>query len=631
MHRINSLVKICFIGCCLFVAVGLRAQKNKDNNNNQPKSQEYGELKLTRDSFIDDHPSYFSAFDIQNLKPIKSIEDSIIIFYDPAKPQHSEQIHLGNTGSAVYDPETSPREQLGLRLGNTGFDLYKTTIESFQFLNIKAGYTELNFSQTNQSNTRFNTLFSRNFSDERVNFVFRYHRISQEGIYLRQTNRNTFISSGLHTKSKNNRRTTSLMFSSNLITQADNGGITSDTLLREPASRFRRNVPIVYNDHVTKDHDIHYALFNTYHLKPPKDSSSIYLYNLLQYSKTSYFREDRIPTAALHPVYFQNSDSLQNALQHALWKTEFGLNIRFNGPLPLALRSGLTLRNNSIWARQFRERIPELVWTTAMQLKPSRSIRIDATNILNFSALQNEFSFRAKLAYLPHKDWALYTHLGTVSQQPEYLERTIILNDKLVSQQSLDNTKYFVLRGSIHYKPLQLTLAYRSGLLSDYIYWNSEQRIAQYDATLSIQSIYLRNKLKWKIFSLESDLNYNIVNKKDILRIPEFRISGLFYLDGSLFKKNLNFKTGFFFRFLGRYQALSFYPTLGVFYQADASPYTSYPDLSYFAEFRINQFKFFVLIENLNSYRTTLPEIEVDRYPQFDGAMRIGFRWIFRQ
>ncbi len=584
---------------------------------------------MSRDTIIDDQPAYFSPFQPKNLSTIPTITDSIIIFYDPAKTQFNEKRHLGNLGSAVYTPLVTPRKQLGIQLGGSPYDDYRFDIQDFKFLQIKAGYTDLNFSLTGQVNAAFNALFSRNFSKDRLNFVFRYHRISQEGQYQRQTNKNTLLSTGAYWSSKNKKLRSAWMFNSNLITQADNGGIRPDADLLTAASQIRNNIPIIFQNHVTKDHNLQYALYNQYRLSSLQQSN-VYVFNLTQYDRMSYLHEDRRPDSLIHRDYFLGRDSLRLQLKNNKWKTEFGVGITTKGQNPINIRSSLVLQSSHIVDRLYQDRITELISNNYISFALGQKLGIRANLKANLSGAGSEFYLDGKLHYQQKEKWLLLTQVIASTQQPLYTQNNIVLNDRLLSESKLANQKYFIVNGLLSYLPWKLRINYRSSLLRDYIYWNTDRKPQQFDKALTLQEIDLRFQTKWKFLSLESSVKYRIISHPDILRIPQFEVSELIYVDSRLFKNNLQFKTGFHLRMLGPYQALAYYPTLGIFYNSDQSGYQSYPDISYFVEFRISRFKLFILMQNLYNYQSILPEIEIDRYPQFDQRMRIGFRWIFR-
>ena len=77
------------------------------------------------------------------------------------------------------------------------------------------------------------------------------------------------------------------------------------------------------------------------------------------------------------------------------------------------------------------------------------------------------------------------------------------------------------------------------------------------------------------------------------------------------------------------YRPDNFQPLTGQFFLQDDYKASFYPTVDVFFNFRIQQFRFFFIYENIYDYFTNQFNYFTYPYPQFDAQARFGFRWLF--
>lgn len=687
----------------LLISCNIYAQRDTlDNRRDTKRSNQDGSIQLVRDTAVVDDITWHLALNSKVKGDVNDyLEDTLIFFYDPAKSPKQEYATLGNTGSPAFNLFYSNEDKIGLRINKSPYSIYDFDIDKFRFYSLKAGYTDVTYSQSGQTNSMFDGLFSRNFGGDQTNFVLKYRRINQAGYYTNQQLKNTYLSSGLHFTSFSDRLQSSFLFASNLSNHNNNGGITQFANLSGAFALERENVTVnIRSSSSNKDHRLQYAIKNSWdffkknksgrkrnkaskkdnpipdfsvlmdtlvfdnlaigyidtvenkELTPILDSiahnrenisvgqsnKKLLLFHTLKFDNFSFEHKNINPSEIYQTPYFIGADSLDYNLEGSSLSNEAGIALNFGRQTTFNLSSSIEYIKHAINTAKFRDRLSDLILHNNLSFKIKDKYNFDGKLDIGLGNNSGELLAKGSISAFPGKLITGRTSITLLTQRPLYIQNNIILNDTLQQSNSLNNLKSVTWNIQVEIPKYNVSLGYNSIVLQDYIYWDTNRQVQQATNTIGIQQFTISSKIEWKFLNLISEAKFQLVSDKNQLRLPPLLLQETLYFDGAIFKKQMKYKAGAHLRLIGKYDFMTYYPTLGIFHQAknDETRHSwIYPDATVFFEFSVNNFKMFILAENIRGYfKNSLQngvEFELANYPQFDNRIRLGIRWIFRR
>lgn len=149
-------------------------------------------------------------------------------------------------------------------------------------------------------------------------------------------------------------------------------------------------------------------------------------------------------------------------------------------------------------------------------------------------------------------------------------------------------------------------------------------------STIAFNQLNLRVAYNFRSLYLQPSYTLTI-NPENFNIIPQHQLQTRLMVKGGLFKaKKLKAYAGVDFALISSYQRIGFSSTTSTFDLSYLSPVMrGYNNLHFFTGFQIDEFKFFVRIENLGSLwndRNTLQQIS---YPLASMQFRVGITWDF--
>lgn len=171
-----------------------------------------------------------------------------------------------------------------------------------------------------------------------------------------------------------------------------------------------------------------------------------------------------------------------------------------------------------------------------------------------------------------------------------------------------------------------LTVNYH--LIDNYIYNDQSTKPQQLSSGLNIFQLIVNNQIDVGRFHLQNSIYFQQATAPaDVIRFPEIYSIHRLYMDLKLFKV-MESQFGGEVRLNTPYSPDNFQPLTGQFFLQDTEvPF--YPIVDVFFNFRIQQFRFFIIGENLLHFTTPNFHYNIYSYPIPDLQVRFGFRWLF--
>jgi hypothetical protein len=169
--------------------------------------------------------------------------DSGILDFGTKIPRPDNWINLGNLGTAARDLAFTPRMQSGFDPGFHSFDIYTFTVDQARFYNTTKPYTELGYMLASKAEQFISVFHTQNIRPN-WNFVFEYRLISAPGTFPNcNTSDNTFRVTSWY-QSHNKRYQNFLVFVSNSLKTAENGGMQNPANLDSSAFKNQQTLPV---------------------------------------------------------------------------------------------------------------------------------------------------------------------------------------------------------------------------------------------------------------------------------------------------------------------------------------------------------------------------------------------------
>jgi hypothetical protein len=253
----------------------------------------------------------------------------------------------------------------------------------------------------------------------------------------------------------------------------------------------------------------------------------------------------------------------------------------------------------------------------------------------------------AKAEYwIGSKDYLLEAHLTQ-----KYLQASIksmsfsptLLENRYISrvgfwdnQSSLENTfaqelfaQANLVLGRFSFKP-----SVRYQLLSNYIYFTRDTafiRPTQAINTIQILQFGLDTKYSIKNLHFEHQIFYTQdASSSNLIRFPEWHITGSWYFEKGLFKNALFLRTGLDWHFRTGYYADAYMPVTKQYYLQNQVQVRAYPIADVFASLRIRKARAFIKMTHWNEGILPKPDNGYTVTPYFAGLRRtfsLGFSW----
>lgn len=214
------------------------------------------------------------------------------------------------------------------------------------------------------------------------------------------------------------------------------------------------------------------------------------------------------------------------------------------------------------------------------------------------------------------------------NEEPTYFEKRYSANNyrwdnMFVKMQTLR------IGGEMELPRWHLKIGASNYVIENYIYINKNAMPAQYNKTVTVQSISLmKDFFVWHLrFANRATLQNSKQN--DILNLPKYALYHSTYLEFYLVKNVLLTQLGGEVRFSGEYNAFGYSPATSLYYLSDRRVAGNYPIINGFANIKIHGVLMFFKWEHIDGGWIKDWYAATDCYPMQDFHFMFGILWRF--
>lgn len=580
-----------------------------------------------------------------------------------SQPWHRD---IGNFGSVSHNLMFTPLPRFGPTLGYHAFDVYRRDIDSLKYYNTNAPYSVFAYNLGSKMEQNAYILHTQNIKPN-WNVAASYNKLTSQGYFLMQRTNHDHAMFSTNYQSINRRYTLNAGFTYNKAQQDENGGIIDPSQLDDPEFNERSTVDVRFADaaanagnriprslitNVVRDWNALIAqsyawgsVDTTYN----DDSTQIRYRFTRRFSLSHEFRmsnkqltyKDKAPDSLRYSDYFarsfigDESDSVYSRQKLNVVDNRFLLN-GFLGKRekPLLFSAGAGFRGDRYSIRFGREAVfktylhPYVIGRLQKEaLRPGEWFYgadvhfylagIAAGNSMVKATAGKDIGNDIGIVEAEVKQSinnAPYTYLRYINTYDT------ILND--FNKESITQ-----LSASFRSDKLNLTVGVRSYLISNYLYINTLQLPDQYATTFNITQAWLQKLFKLGHFVLDNEVLYQQKTGNAPVNIPQILGRHQLSYERYIFNSALKIATGIEVRYHTPYAPAGYSPIYNRFYYQDTATVTNAPAASVFFNFKIKQFRSYIMLDQGQQFFTT-NVITAPWYPAQNAMIRFGFNWV---
>ncbi len=627
MARISIFLAIFF-----WIAGSLFAQRGRAGG--------FGNSGETAGEFSDDafeNDTLDVQYYYQNTPEILRYYDDTLIRhfheFDLSEIQKSTYLNLGYPGSPARRLIPVPHQYTGFNLGLNGYNPYLIDDHNFRFYKMKKALTDVFYTKgQTQEDGLFRARFSRNFKDN-VQVSIDYNRYNNSGLYLRQLGRNTNLGVGLGYQSKNKRLLIFGTHYSNIFEQQNNGGITTDTLFAAEYGSERTDIPIYLNAAKTRDQYKSLQL-NTFYKLAGKDSTSSATGLVAQYSVRSDHRKYRFSDTDLDEesaIYYGELLTDLRGTRHYIANRRIinDFSLKVGNAQSKQITVGLRNIINKIIQEPFTDKITEWKAYGTAQWNLGSTLAVGALGELNVNRENASFLLSGRINTNLGKAGTLIGQIDLNQRPPSLIQDRVYISQILGWEHSHKNIFVNHLRGTYSISAAKLSVTVGQVLMDNPIYFDSNSIPNQIENVVSLQYLKVYKRFDLGILSAESKLVFQTTGNQNVFQVPGWYLEQSLSFSGLLFKKVLDFQSGFDLRLNDSYDGSTYFPMIGNFGVEDRIEIPLYPALDFRVSGRVRYFRVFAKLHNILQPISDTIYYQNSRYPQQDLFFRLGVGWIF--
>jgi hypothetical protein len=599
--------------------------------------------------------------------------DSSVNDYSKRFPLPAQNLFLGNLGSPTKSLIFSPNLKPGFDPGFHAFDTYRFSLENTRTFQTTRPYTELDYLLGGNSEQTIRILHTQNIRPA-WNAMFEYKFLNSPGHFKNSNTSHSAIRLATSWATRNKRYSGNAMFINNRNRGSENGGIISDSYLKDPNPAYeeRFNIPTwlggdgsygsnffatkvtTGTEHKSKQYFVrHQYDFGQQDSTYDVDSNVVRLfYPRLRFQHTfSYFSRyynysDAVTekdTAYNREAYLIRYDLALVSLPINLtdkWNdlTNEGALIIFpdkkNQEQFLKMGAGYQMLhgdfsgatenfNNIYLLGEYRNRTRNRKWDVQLNGK----LYLAGLNGADYNAaisLQRDLGKKLGL---------LQVSFQNINRTPSFVfdTRSSFL---VTGNVNFNKENWTVLGGNLYVNRLNLKLLANYYIVSNYTYWDDYYHAKQQGTLQNVLHIGAEKIFKLsKHWNLYSDLHFQQSTGTDI-NLPDLYTRNRLMYEGQ-FYKNLTLAVGVEARYFTPFKADDWSPFNQQWVVKNDSTISNRPDIAAFLHMRIRGLRIYVRAENLNTmdfsngFAFTNNNHAAPLYPTPGFFFRFGFYWTF--
>jgi hypothetical protein len=239
----------------------------------------------------------------------------------------------------------------------------------------------------------------------------------------------------------------------------------------------------------------------------------------------------------------------------------------------------------------------------------------------------NTYEFDAGATYHLKKQNSVSVHFVNRLSEPGFFYQHFITNN-FVWSNSLDRVSFTALEANLNIGLLNFSIG--NQLIDNYVFLNELAIPEQANDIVNITFAELQATIPLGAsFYLDNRIRYQITNAEEVIRIPNWIVRETVYFERDIFNKAARMQTGVEFQYFSNFTSESFMPATTSMYLQNDIQIGNYPYFNFLFNFKIQEFTFFLRLENITQGLFAFDYYAAPYYPRPDFALRIGANWRF--
>lgn len=544
----------------------------------------------------------------------------------------------------------SPFPEFGFKAKHFNF----LEANQIRYSSVATPVTEIYTKTVMQQGQSVDTFITLNTSP-RLNFSIAYRGLRSLGKYINQLTTNGNFRFTTSYSTKNNRYSVNTHFTSQDLSNAENGGITTPQDFESGNAEFknRQRLQVYLTDAKSYLRGNRLFLDHLFRVNAVKGSNNLYVAHQFNYENKDFVYSqvtvpstvgvssvqrfgDSYKTSGIYDM--TNYNRMYNKVGLVYENTTLGKfqffaddfinNYYYHQILILdsqTIPAAINQRINSVGGEydyQKNKWIGKFIYSRSLTNQSLSNL--DAKIQYNLSD-ETQLYFRYQnMNKLPNNNYNLYQ-----SSYVNYNWSNEFKNEKINAISATADTPWF--NASLQFSTLDDHL-YFADVSADYYTDSRIQTIRpkQYSGTINYLSAKVSKELKFGKFALDNTILYQKTSQNDlILNVPEIVTRNTLYYSNDLFHKALYFQTGISFNYFTNYYANNYNPVIGEFFVQNKKQIGNYPNFDFFFNGKIQRTRIYLIAEHFNSSLSGTNFYSAPDNPYRDFSIRFGLVWNF--
>ncbi len=584
---------------------------------------------------------------------LDTLHDYFHIFH-PVYKNTITATFLGNYGTPALDNNFFNRKYSTNYFFGRTREPYFIFPSSLDFYNTTTPYTRLDFSQSENKSknneTRFNVIHSRNITPF-WNFTFKTNQEKSDGQYNAQESRNNFVT--LYTSYNKDNWNVYGGFISNSVTNGENGGIISDSLLEQgsPPEFWATNLI----DTRTKIGNTNYFADVEYRIGKWIDNEDemetetfvpvlgiLYSFNYDR-NKHEFYENEKEDNDFFENTYFGDYyttdlvrfNELSNVVQLKQYESEskkftFGKRAYFGHELSRGIMPGerksdtthtetdIKYSNLYVGGGIFRETGKFWRWNFdgKIYLAGRNSGQVEL-----YGDIQKPFTFRGDSAASIRFTGAFE---NTVA---DYFQENFSSNHVKWTN-NFDMEQRMTLGAEFRMQQRKFKIGAKYAIINNHIYNDTIGTPAQTGDEILVLSAYVDKDFTFRNLHFRTQLLWQKASNEKYMHLPDLSALVSAYYQFTI-SKVLFTQIGSDVRYNTKYYADAYAPSTGLFYLQNAKEYGNYAYIDVYASVRLKRTRVFFKMMNIGTNFLGGVYMTTPHYPMNRSTFRLGVSWAF--
>ena len=656
VRKLSSTILICTLWISVSLAQNEIPQTGSSGTENQGNQESYEDAlnamqeQASASGTISSNIELWKAVNFGANLEETELDTALGFFhaYNPIFKRSISNTHTGNLGGAYLSNDFFSRKSSSDFYFFQSVDAYLRTPETIEYLNTTTPYTLLDYSQSENRNTRnetrFNVLHSQNVN-KKFNFIFLYDQAKSTGHYQKQEAK--FHNIALATSYISDKYISHFNVIFNRHNSQENGGLVSGQNLNEYGETESYLINMLNANSSISNNIV--SLTNEYRIGKTEEKETtdgvIYeefrpitgLIHQFEYSGNERNYSDLDPNLDFYPNTYIDSlatddsaiyNRITNVFQLKFYESperKFTFSKRAfigNDIISIKLPGTIFLEKEShhnTYTGGAISRDEGKFWRWNIQGK---------LYLTGFRSGQTELSAFINKPLLIGKDTtSIYVEGELNSIVPDYFVQNFSSNHYQWSN-NFYNTNEMIVRSKIQSQKYNFTLGLNYALISNYIFNNREALPQQGGNEMLVVSAYAKKDFESKHWLIRTHAIWQKSNRENYLHLPDFT-GYLSFNYKTLWEKVMYTQIGFDVRYNTEFYADAYDSATGRFFWQDQQKIGNFPFIDLHVNLKLKRTRAFFQWLNAGSGLFDGNFWSAPNHPLYRRTFRLGIAWSF--